>query len=88
MSGFVPVSATSISELRARLGAYPVSVQLARIDGKRWAHVAGATSAMAEELTIPHRIQLDDHTGLILRGWDTLTAVQRAEIEALITAAR
>jgi hypothetical protein len=82
------VSAISISELLAQLGAYPVSVQLARIDGKRWAHIAGASTAMAEEITIPHRIQIDEHTGLILRGWDALPSSQWAEIEALVAAVR
>jgi len=71
-----------------RLEAYPVRVQLARIDGKRWAHIVGENTATAEEIAIPHRIQLDDHTGLILRGWDALTFAQRAEIEALVVAAR
>jgi hypothetical protein len=71
-----------------RLEAYPVRVQLARIDGQRWAHVPGANTAVAEELVIPHRIQLDDHTGLILRGWDALTVAQQTELEQLIATAR
>ena len=58
------MNATSISELLARIGIYPVTAQLARIDGKRWAYVPGARSATAAEITIPHRIQLDEHTGL------------------------
>ncbi|MCX7009185.1 MAG: hypothetical protein NTY53_18390 [Kiritimatiellaeota bacterium] len=68
-------------ELVRQLEKFPVTTQLVRIDGKRWAHVAGANTATAEEIALPQRIQLDAHTGLILRGWGAL-------IEALITAAR
>ena len=82
------MTATSISELLGKISVYPVTVQLARIDGKRWAHIAGASTTSAEEISLPHRLQLDEHTGLILRGWSALTAAQRAEIEALVGAAR
>jgi len=81
------VNATSISELLARIGIYPVTAQLARIDGKRWAYVPSARSATAAEITIPHHIQLDEHTGLILRRWTMLTTAQQNEIERRIAAA-
>lgn len=70
--------------LLRQLEKFPVTVQLARIDGKRWAHIAGASTNSAEEISLPHRLQLDAHTGLILRGWGALTAGQRGEIELLL----
>ena len=73
MNGFVPVNATSISELLARISVYPVTEQLARINGKRWAYIAGVSTATAEEIALPHCIQLDEHTGMIVRGWSMLT---------------
>lgn len=73
--------------LAKQLAAYPVRVQFARIDGQRWAHLPGATTATAEEVALPHRLQLDAHTGLILRGWGALTAAQQTEIEQFIAAA-
>ncbi len=74
--------------LLQQLRDYPVTAQLVRIDGQRWAHVPGAKTTTAEEIALPHRLQLDEHTGLILRGWGALTAAQRAELEQLIAAAR
>ena len=70
------------------LEKFPVTVQIARIDGKRWAYVSGANTATAAEVTRPHRLQLDEHTGLILRGRGALTAAQQKEIEQFIAAAR
>jgi hypothetical protein len=77
----------SWNALLRRLETFPVTVQLVRIDGRRWAHVPGAATATAEEIALPNRIQLDEHTGLIVRGWGALTAAQRTEIEQLIAAA-
>ena len=88
MKESAPVNATSISELLTRLSVYPISTQLVRIDGQRWAFVPGAATALAEEIALPHRIRLDEHTGLILRGWGALTVVQQQEIGQLIAAAR
>ena len=76
----------SISDLLTRLSVYPISVQVVRIDGRRWAHVAGGDTVRAEEIALPHRVQLDEHTGLILRGWNGLNAVQQTEIADLIAA--
>ena len=73
-------------DLLLRLEQFPVIVQHVRVDGQRWAFVPVA--ATAEEVALPHRIQLDEHTGLILRGWGALTVAQRQEIEQLIAAAR
>ena len=71
-----------------RLEKFPVTVQVVRIDGKRWAHIPGAGTATAETIVLPHRIQLDEHTGLILRGWSALSAAQQKEIEQFIATAR
>ena len=73
--------------LLCRLEQYPVTAQLVRIDGQRWAHIAGASTATADQIALPYRIQLDAHTGLILRGWAGLNAAQQAELGALLAAA-
>ena len=73
-------------DLLRHLESYPITVQRVRIDGRRWAHVLGASTTSAEEIALPHRIQLDEHSGLIVRGWDGLNAAQQAEIMMLIAA--
>lgn len=59
---------------------YGIMIIPARIIGRRWAFVGGATDV---PLGLAHRIELDNGTGVIVYNWNHLSQDQKkkAEIE-------